>query len=198
MEKLKENLEIDIENLKFQNDENLEKELLEKYNIKLDSDESVFYKFTCHSKFWLFVEFLSCLIVGIGCCIAIVTETIFYKICCSLLLIYILFSVLPRTIKNFINTGFYITDKKMIAFNGESFLLESLYFKDCGHKRGYYGIDLYENSTFILCVYDTTNGFDNLLALLHKLTSNDIILQFKTNNDKRISIEKTKLKLINN
>lgn len=79
MEKLKENLEIDIENLKFQNDENLEKELLEKYNIKLDSDESVFYKFTCHSKFWLFVEFFSCLIVGIGCCIAIVTETIFYK-----------------------------------------------------------------------------------------------------------------------
>ena len=77
-------------------------------------------------------------------------------------------------------------------------MLESLYFKDCGHKRGYYGIDLYENSTFILCVYDTTNGFDNLLALLHKLTSNDIILQFKTNNDKRISIEKTKLKLINN
>ena len=48
-----------------------------------------------------------------------------------------------------------------------------------------------------MCI-DTTNGFDNLLALLHKLTSNDIILQFKTNNDKRISIEKTKLKLINN
>ncbi|WP_297939467.1 hypothetical protein [uncultured Campylobacter sp.] len=33
MEKLKENLEIDIENLKFQNDENLEKELLEKRRV---------------------------------------------------------------------------------------------------------------------------------------------------------------------
>ena len=51
MEKLKENSEFDIENLKFQNDGNLEKELLEKYSIKLDSDESVFYRFTCHSKF---------------------------------------------------------------------------------------------------------------------------------------------------
>lgn len=57
MEKLKENSEFDIENLKFQNDGNLEKELLEKYSIKLDSDESVFYKFTCHSKFWLLLSF---------------------------------------------------------------------------------------------------------------------------------------------
>lgn len=45
---------------------------------------------------------------------------------------------------------------------------------------------------------NTINGFGNLVTLLYKLTSNDIILQFKTNNDKRISIEKTKLKLINN
>ena len=50
LEKLKENSQIDIENLKFQNDENLQKELLEKYDIRLDSDESVFYKFVCSSR----------------------------------------------------------------------------------------------------------------------------------------------------
>ena len=198
LEKLKENSEFDIENLKFQNDGNLEKELLEKYNIKLDSDESVFYKFTCHSKFWLFVELFCFLVAIIGCCGVIVTGTIFYKIGCLVLLLFLLFSVFPYAIKNFINIGFFITNKRLITLNGISNFLDDVYFKDCNHKRGYYGIDLYENSTFILCVYDTTNGFDNLLALLHKLTSNDIILQFKTNNDKRISIEKTKLKLINN
>ena len=88
LEKLKENQEIDIENLKFENDENLEKELLEKYDIKLDSDESVFYKFTCHSKFWLCFEILCCFIVIFGACGAILIETIFYKIGCLILLLF--------------------------------------------------------------------------------------------------------------
>ena len=196
MEKLKENQEIDIENLKFENDENLEKELLEKYDIKLDSDESVFYKFTCHSKFWLCFEILCYFIVIFGACGVILIGTIFYKIGCLILLLFLLLSVLPCEIRNFIHLGIYITDKKLITCDGKVFLLKNIYFKDCGHKRGHYGIDLYDNEKFILCCYnENKNNFNILILLSYHLSCNDIILQFKTNENK-ILIKKTKL--INN
>lgn len=200
MKKLKENQEIDIENLKFENDENLEKELLEKYDIKLDSDESVFCKFTCHSKFWLFVEFISCFIVGIGCCLAIATETMLYKFLSIFLLLIFLLHALPRGVKKIIYKGFYITSKRLIAFNGESFLLENLFFTVDGW--GSFALNFYDNQKFI---QDTnirkSNEFDKFIIVLFYVSQNKAILNYGSDAINKYAInidDRNKIKLINN
>ncbi|MDD7423153.1 MAG: hypothetical protein PUK41_07340 [Campylobacter hominis] len=200
MEKLKENQEIDIENLKFENDENLEKELLEKYDIKLDSDESVFYKFTCHSKFWLFVELLTCLIGIIGSCGVIVTETILYKILSIFLLLILLCHALPNWIKKFIYKGFYITNKRLITFNGKSFLLENLYFMIDGW--GSSTLDFYENKNFIQNTsVRKRNELDKFVLALFYISQNRAILNYGSDGINKYAInidDRNKIKLINN
>ena len=127
MEKLKENSKIDIENLKFENDENLEKELLEKYDIKLDSDESVFCKFTCSSRLISVFKITGYVLLLYFIIIGFLNERVFLQICSGLSILIFLI-IIYHEIMNFINQGFYVTNGNLITFGGKKIPLASIYF----------------------------------------------------------------------
>lgn len=200
MEKLKENQEIDIENLKFENDENLEKELLEKYDIKLDSDESVFYKFTCSSRLISMLKIAVYALFLYFIVIVFLNERVFLQICAGLSFLIFL-AIIYHEIMNFINQGFYVTNKNLITFGGKKISLDNVYFL-CKSSEFFTFIGFYNKNLYIQDCYCNKSGeFSNFINSLYFISHNEYILQFAWDNksQQKAKFDRiNKIKLINN
>ena len=176
LKKLKENQEIDIENLKFENDENLEKELLEKYDIKLDSDESVFCKYFTHTKFNCFLRIIFFVALG-SCSIPIfLHENLFYKIG-AVILLMVFANFIYKDIKNIKHGGFFVTNKRLIAFNGKEFSIDNIYFDDYGVPITI--IDFYCKRKFIQNIFCiASRELDEFLLAIYKVSNNRNLLVY--------------------
>ena len=200
MEKLKENQEIDIENLKFENDENLEKELLEKYDIKLDSDESVFFKFTCSSRLISMLKIAVYALFLYFIVIVFLNERLFLQICAGLSFLIFL-AIIYHEIMNFINQGFYVTNKNLITFGGKKISLDNVYFL-CKSSEFFTFIGFYNKNLYIQdCYCNKSDEFSNFINSLYFISHNEYILQFAWDNksQQKAKFDRiNKIKLINN
>jgi len=199
LEKLKENSQIDIENLKFQNDENLQKELLEKYDIRLDSDESVFYKFVCSSRLVCVLKIFVYILLLYFFIIIFLEEKLFLQIC-SGLSILIFLVIIYHEMMNFINQGFYVTNKNLITFCGKKIPLTSIYFL-CKSSTLFTFIGFYNKNLYIQdCYCDESNELLNFVNSLYYISRNEYLLQFVSDkSQQKAKFDRiNKIKLINN
>ena len=199
MEKLKENSQIDIENLKFQNDENLQKELLEKYDIRLDSDESVFYKFVCSSRLVCVLKIFVYILLLYFFIIIFLEEKLFLQIC-SGLSILIFLAIIYHEMMNFINQGFYVTNKNLITFCGKKIPLTSIYCL-CKSSTLFTFIGFYNKNLYIQdCYCDESNELLNFVNSLYYISRNEYLLQFVSDkSQQKAKFDRiNKIKLINN
>lgn len=169
----------------------LEQELFEKFHIKPNEHEIVLMKYKCNLKSdaylhifaWVGIAFFTILYIGA----TLITHTDLFSILSALIVLCIgcfnFYYWVSREIKNIKYQGFYITNQRLIAFNGESFLLEDILINTGSRSRDLKTTDLnfYTKEKFIQSIWllvpiwkeDELNSF---LQTLYKISNNEKIL----------------------
>ena len=174
----------------FVNDKLLEQELLEKFNIKLTHNEAVLFKYRCCLKQDCYLEIFLNVCIFLAILIMIVTFlrdvnlnstrnaiALILGIAGAFFPIYLISLFLD----NLKHQGFYVTTKRLIAFNGVSFSLHNIHLRTSGRKLRADDLHFCNYKKHILFVNLRESGekekeLNRFLSILHEISGNDELL----------------------
>lgn len=171
----------------------LEQELFEKFRLKLNENEVIYMKYQCNIKYksylYIFLEiaitlftfFYYVLPVLISNSDELIFKLLFLLVFC--LNIFIIYYYVPREIKNIKYQGFYITNQRLIAFNGDSFLLKDIFLNAVSNTKSlktdtlnFFTKDDFIQSTSLKVSKNKEDELDRFLQTLYKISNNEKIL----------------------